>query len=55
MRGLKQMYVEGAHNTVDYAAAVERRISAENVPDFAGLEVRRVAVMKRNREGVARG
>jgi enoyl-CoA hydratase/carnithine racemase len=53
MRGLKQIYVDGAATTVAPALAVERRVGAALAPDWDALEERRVAVMARNREQLA--
>ncbi len=53
VRGLKQMYVTQAQ--VGPALAAEREIAARHVPDWAGLERRRVEVMARNRAQIAGG
>ncbi len=49
IRGLKQAYTRNAQTTVGPALAYEWEIAARFVPDWAGLEQRRVAVMARNR------
>jgi enoyl-CoA hydratase/carnithine racemase len=47
VRGLKEMYV--AQAAVAPVLAAEREISRRHVPDWAGLDKRRLAVMERNR------
>jgi hypothetical protein len=54
VQGLKQMYATGAQTTLGPALAAEREIAARHVPDWAGLEQRRVEVMARNRAQIAR-
>jgi enoyl-CoA hydratase len=53
VRGLKQMYATGAQTTLGPALAAEREIAARHVPDWAGLEQRRLEVMARNRAQIA--
>ncbi len=53
IRALKQMYVGAAQTTVGPALAHEREIAAQYVPDWSGLEQRRIEVMARNREQIA--
>ena len=53
VRGLKQMYDTGAQTTLGPALATEREIAARHVPDWAGLEQRRIEVMARNRAQIA--
>ena len=50
MQALKQAYEQGARTTLAPALAYEREIAARFVPDYAGLEQRRIAVTARNRE-----
>jgi enoyl-CoA hydratase len=54
MRALKQAYSQGAQTTLAPALAYEREIAARLVPDWAGLEQRRIAVTARNREQIGR-
>ena len=54
VRGLKQMYAAGAQTTLGPALAAEREIADRHVPDWAGLERRRVEVMARNRAQIAK-
>jgi enoyl-CoA hydratase/carnithine racemase len=54
MRALKQAYHQGAQTTLAPALAYEREIAARLVPDWAGLEQRRIAVTARNREQIGR-
>jgi hypothetical protein len=49
MRALKHIYVSGTAGTVDAALAAEQAAAAEQRPDLARLEQRRVAVTERNR------
>jgi enoyl-CoA hydratase len=53
VRGLKQMYVTQAQ--IGPALAAEREIAAQHVPDWVGLEQRRLEVMARNRAQIAGG
>lgn len=53
VRGLKEMYV--AQAAIGPALAAEREIAARHVPDWAGLDKRRLEVMARNREQIAGG
>ena len=46
---LKQAYDRGAGTTLRPALAYEREVAAQQDPDFAGLERRRIEVMARNR------
>jgi enoyl-CoA hydratase/carnithine racemase len=55
VRGLKQMYDTGARTTLGPALAAEREIAARHVPDWAGLEQRRIEAMARNRAQIAGG
>ena len=48
------MYASGAQTTLGPALAAEREIAARHVPDWAGLEQRRVEVMARNRAQIAK-
>jgi len=43
----------GARTTLGPALAAEREIAARHVPDWAGLEQRRIEVMARNRAQIA--
>jgi enoyl-CoA hydratase len=53
VRGLKEMYV--AQAAVGPVLAAERQIAARHVPDWAGLEKRRLDVMAHNRAQVTGG
>jgi enoyl-CoA hydratase len=53
VRGLKEMYV--AQAAVEPVLTAEREIAARHVPDWVGLEKRRLAVMARNRAQIGRG
>jgi enoyl-CoA hydratase len=53
VRGLKQMYLTQAR--IGPALAAEREIAGQHVPDWAGLEQRRLEVMARNRAQIAGG
>jgi enoyl-CoA hydratase len=53
VRALKEMYVSQA--AVGPVLAAEREIAARHVPDWAGLEKRRLDVMTRNRAQIAGG
>jgi enoyl-CoA hydratase len=53
VRGLKEMYVTQA--AVGPVLAAERGIAARHVPDWAGLEQRRLDVIKRNRGQLGEG
>ena len=53
VRGLKEMYV--AQAALAPVLAAEREIAARHVPDWAGLEKRRLDVMARNRTQIAGG
>jgi len=53
VRGLKEMYV--AQAAVAPVLAAEREIARRHVPDWAGLEQRRLAVMERNRAQIGGG
>ena len=53
VRGLKQMYDTRAQTGP--ALAAEREIAARYVPDWAGLDQRRLEVMARNRAQIAGG
>jgi len=53
VRRLKEMYV--AQAAVGPVLAAEREIAARHVPDWAGLDKRRLDVMARNRAQVAGG
>jgi enoyl-CoA hydratase/carnithine racemase len=53
VRGLKEMYV--AQAAVGPVLAAEREIAARHVPDWAGLEKRRLDVMTRNRAQIGGG
>jgi enoyl-CoA hydratase len=55
VRGLRRMYAAEAQTTLGPALAAEREIAARHVPDWAGLERRRVEVMARNRAQIAGG
>jgi enoyl-CoA hydratase len=53
VRGLKEMYV--AQAGVAPVLAGEREIARRHVPDWAGLEKRRLDVMARNRAQIGGG
>jgi hypothetical protein len=53
VRGLKEMYV--AQAAVGPMLAAEREIAARHLPDWAGLEKRRLDVMARNRAQIGGG
>jgi enoyl-CoA hydratase len=55
VRALRRMYAAEAQTTLGPALAAEREIAARHVPDWAGLERRRVEVMARNRAQIAGG
>ncbi len=54
MLGLKEIYVTGAATVIDPALAAEDAIAGAQEPDLAGLEQRRLEVMRGNRAQIGR-
>lgn len=55
MRGLKEIYAEGATAVFGPALAAEQKLSRAHRTDFSELDGRRSAVMTRNREQLEKG
>ncbi len=53
MLGLKEIYVRGAATVTDPALAAENEIAGSHDPDLAGLNQRRLDVMRANKSQIA--